>query len=41
VNSTRYSYDASTQTLKPLATFGAPSGTAGPRIIQLAAKIIF
>ena len=41
VNSTKYAYNASTQTLTPLATFGAPNSSAGSRIIQLAAKIIF
>jgi hypothetical protein len=41
VNTTRYSYNSSTQTLTPLATFGAPASSVGPRIIQLAAKVIF
>ena len=41
VNTTRYSYNSSTQTLTPLNTFGAPSTSAGPRIIQLAAKVTF
>ena len=41
INNTRYSYNATTQTLTPLATFGRPTASLGPRIIQLAAKVTF
>ncbi len=41
VNPTRYSYNASTQTLTPLSAFGTPTSSSGPRIVQLAAKVTF
>ncbi|HUJ15145.1 MAG TPA: TonB-dependent receptor [Thermoanaerobaculia bacterium] len=41
VNNTYYSYNATTNTLSPLSTFGVPTATAGQRIMQLAAKVTF
>ncbi len=41
VNQTKYRYDAATRTLTPLATFGNPFATSGPRIVQLAARLMF
>jgi hypothetical protein len=41
VNVTRYSYNATTNTLTPLTTFGFPTSSMGPRIVQLAAKVTF
>jgi hypothetical protein len=29
------------QTLAPVSTYGFPTTSAGPRIVQLAAKVIF
>ncbi|HKD12856.1 MAG TPA: hypothetical protein VKE50_12310, partial [Thermoanaerobaculia bacterium] len=40
-SNTFYSYSAATNTLTPLATFGSPLASSGPRILQLAAKVIF
>ena len=41
VNRAKYSYNATTKVLTPLATYGTPTVSAGPRIIQLAAKLTF
>jgi outer membrane receptor for ferrienterochelin and colicin len=41
VNVTRYSYNATTNTLTPLATFQTPTSSVGPRIMQVAAKVTF
>ncbi len=41
VNPTMYSYNSSTNTLTKLATFGTPTSSSGPRIVQLAAKVTF
>lgn len=41
VNTAYYGYNATTKTLTPLATFGVPTSTAGQRIVQLAAKVVF
>lgn len=41
VNRAKYSYNATTKVLTPVATFGVPSATSGQRIIQLAAKLTF
>ena len=41
VNQTLYRYDAASRTLTPLSTFGNPFATSGPRIIQLAARLMF
>ena len=41
VNRTYYSYTANTNTLTPLAVYGTPTLSAGPRIMQLAAKVTF
>ncbi len=43
VNTAYYRASASTPgaTLTPVATFGVPTASSGPRIIQLAAKVIF
>jgi len=40
-SNTFYSFNASTNTLTPLASFGAPLGDSGSRILQLAAKVTF
>ncbi len=40
-SNTFYSYNATTNTLTPLASFGAPLGDSGSRILQLAAKVTF
>jgi outer membrane receptor protein involved in Fe transport len=41
VNRAKYSYNATTKVLTPVATFGVPSATSGQRIIQLAARVTF
>ncbi len=41
VNRTRYSYNATTKVLTPLSTFRTPTGSSGPRIVQLAARVSF
>jgi outer membrane receptor protein involved in Fe transport len=41
VNRTYYSFNAGTSTLTQLATFGTPTLSSGPRIMQLAAKVSF
>jgi outer membrane receptor protein involved in Fe transport len=41
VSNTYYRYDAATNTLTPLSTFGTPLGDTGSRILQLAAKVTF
>jgi outer membrane receptor protein involved in Fe transport len=41
VSNTYYSYSAATNTLTRLSTFGTPQASTGPRIVQLAAKVIF
>ncbi|HEX9163568.1 MAG TPA: TonB-dependent receptor [Thermoanaerobaculia bacterium] len=41
VNQTRYSFNATTLTLTPVAAFGTPTSSVGPRIMQLAAKVTF
>ncbi|PYQ30796.1 MAG: hypothetical protein DMF56_08325 [Acidobacteria bacterium] len=41
VNRTYYSYNATSNTLTKSATFGIPTVSAGPRIMQLAAKVSF
>ncbi|HSP14970.1 MAG TPA: TonB-dependent receptor [Thermoanaerobaculia bacterium] len=41
VNTTRYSYSATTKTFTPFAAFGSPTSSAGPRILQVAAKVTF
>jgi len=41
VNQTMFSYDSKTNTLTRLSTFGTPTSSSGPRIIQLAAKVTF
>jgi outer membrane receptor protein involved in Fe transport len=41
VNVTRYSYNATSNTLTPLATFQTPTSSVGPRILQVAAKVTF
>jgi hypothetical protein len=41
VNRTYYSYTAGTNTLTKLAAFGTPTVSAGPRIMQFAAKVSF
>jgi outer membrane receptor protein involved in Fe transport len=41
LNRTLYSYNATTSTLTPLTTFGFPTLSVGPRIVQLAAKVTF
>ena len=41
VNRTYYSFNAAANTLTPLATFGTPTLSSGPRIMQLAAKLTF
>ncbi len=38
---TYYSYTAATTTLAPVSSFGGPISSAGPRIMQLAAKLTF
>lgn len=41
VNRTYYSYNASANSLTRLAAYGTPTTSAGPRIVQLAAKFLF
>lgn len=41
VNRGFYSYNATTNELTPLATYGVPTVSAGPRILQLAARVSF
>ncbi|HEY0159302.1 MAG TPA: TonB-dependent receptor [Thermoanaerobaculia bacterium] len=41
VNRGFYSYSASANELTPLATYGVPTVSAGPRIVQLAARVSF
>ncbi|HEX2835774.1 MAG TPA: TonB-dependent receptor [Thermoanaerobaculia bacterium] len=41
VNRTYYSYNATANALTPLAAYNTPTVSAGPRIIQLAAKFMF
>ncbi|HET7434818.1 MAG TPA: TonB-dependent receptor [Thermoanaerobaculia bacterium] len=41
VNRTYYSYNSTKNELTNLAAFGTPTTSAGPRIVQLAAKLIF
>jgi outer membrane receptor protein involved in Fe transport len=41
LNRTFYSYNATAITLTPLATYGTPTVSSGPRIMQLAAKVTF
>ncbi|HVT02088.1 MAG TPA: TonB-dependent receptor [Thermoanaerobaculia bacterium] len=41
VRTTFYAFDATKKTLTPLTTFGSPTSSSGPRIVQLAAKILF
>jgi outer membrane receptor protein involved in Fe transport len=41
VNRTRYSFNSGTQELTPLPTYGTATVSSGPRILQLAAKLIF
>jgi hypothetical protein len=41
VTRTRYSYNATTNTLTPSATFQFPTATSGQRIMQVAAKLTF
>ncbi|HKR63141.1 MAG TPA: TonB-dependent receptor, partial [Thermoanaerobaculia bacterium] len=41
VNRAYYSYASGTNTLTKLATFGTPTVSAGPRIVQVAAKVMF
>jgi len=41
VRTTFYTFDATKKTLTPQTSFGTPTSSAGPRIVQLAAKIIF
>ncbi len=38
---TYYTYAAATTTLTPVSTFGAPTVSSGPRIMQFAAKVTF
>ncbi|HEY8131593.1 MAG TPA: TonB-dependent receptor [Thermoanaerobaculia bacterium] len=38
---TYYSYNAATTTLSPISSFGGATSSAGPRIMQLAAKVTF
>ncbi len=38
---TYYSYNAATTTLTPVSSFGGPTLSSGPRIMQLAAKVSF
>jgi outer membrane receptor protein involved in Fe transport len=40
-NRTYFSYNATSNTLTPLVTFGTPTATAGQRIVQLAGKVTF
>ncbi len=40
-SNTFFSYNATTNTLTPLSSFGAPLGDSGSRILQLAAKVTF
>jgi outer membrane receptor protein involved in Fe transport len=41
VNRSRYTYSSTTKVLTPVATYGTPLASSGPRIIQLAAKLSF
>jgi len=41
VQQTYYSWNAGTSTLTRNASFGTPTSSYGPRIVQLAAKVIF
>ena len=41
ISRTPYSFSNTTNTFTPLVAFGAPTGTAGQRIVQLAAKVTF
>jgi len=41
VQQTYYTYTAATTTLTRVTSFGTPSSSAGPRIMQLAAKVTF
>jgi outer membrane receptor protein involved in Fe transport len=41
VNRAKYSYNATTKVLAPLATYGTATVSSGPRILQLAAKLTF
>ena len=41
VNTGFYNFDATTSILTPIANFGTPTGSAGPRIVQIAAKLRF
>ena len=41
VNRTYYSFNASKNELTPLAAYGTPTVSSGPRIMQLAAKLTF
>jgi hypothetical protein len=41
VNRALYSYNATTKVLTPITNFGFPTASSGPRIIQLAGKIMF
>ena len=41
VSNTFYSFNAGTNTLTPLSTFGTPLANSGSRILQLAAKVTF
>ncbi len=41
VNRAMYSYNATTQVLTPISSFGFPTATTGQRIIQLAARVLF
>jgi hypothetical protein len=41
VNRTFYSFNAATNTVTRLASFGTPLDTAGQRIVQLAGKVTF
>jgi hypothetical protein len=38
---TYYTFAAATTTLTPVSTFGAPTASSGPRIMQFAAKVTF
>jgi outer membrane receptor protein involved in Fe transport len=41
VSNTFYSFNATTNTLTPLSSFGTPLADSGSRILQLAAKVVF
>ena len=41
VINTYYSFNSGTQTFTPSSSFGTPTASAGPRIVQLAAKVTF